>query len=196
MKHCENANVMHCMSKHDHLNKTQPKNFVKISSILKNPKNFSKTQKPKSKWMKCMIQERKEIIPNEEHKVWAENQVGNIKRLSEKCLGERKEIFYREKWRENHAEAIYKKHEARWIESCRGLILNKFIYQGAIKSYQTAKKSRWIKQLSSIYWVDRKFLNGSRIYREAIKTNSQKFRWIEIALTSIEKGRSKISIDS
>ena len=181
---------MQCMSKRDHLNKTQSKNFAKTSSIFKNPK------KPKSKWMKWMIQERKKIIPNEEHKVWAENQVGNIKRLSEKCLGERKEIFYREKWRENHAEAIYKKHEARWIESCRALILNKFIYQGAIKSYQTAKKSRWIKQLSSIYWVDRKFLDGLRICRKAVETNSRKLRWIEIALTSNEKGWSKSLMDS
>ena len=32
--------------------------------------------------------------------------------------------------------------------------------------------------------------------REAIEANSQKLRWIEIALTSVEKGRSKILIDS
>ena len=52
MKNCENAHVMQCMSRHDHLNKTQPKNFAKISTIFKNPKNFSKTpknfQKPKT----------------------------------------------------------------------------------------------------------------------------------------------------
>ena len=51
--------------------------------------------------MKCMIKERKEIIPDEGHKVWAEKQVGKVKRLSEKCLGERKEIFYREKSERN-----------------------------------------------------------------------------------------------
>ena len=96
MKHCENANVMQCISKKDHLNVTQPKNFTKISSILKNPKNVQQPQKPSSKWMKCMINERKEIILDEEHKVWAKNQVGKVKRLSEKCLGERKECFCQE----------------------------------------------------------------------------------------------------
>ena len=55
MKHCENENVMQCMSIDDHLNKTHPKNFTKTSSILKNPKNF---QKPRSKSMKCMKKER------------------------------------------------------------------------------------------------------------------------------------------
>ena len=32
--------------------------------------------------------------------------------------------------------------------------------------------------------------------REAIKTNSQKLRWIEIAITAVEKGRSRGSRDS
>ena len=32
--------------------------------------------------------------------------------------------------------------------------------------------------------------------RESIETNSRKLRWIEIALTSVEKGRSKILMDS
>ena len=40
MKHCENANVMQGMNIQDHLSKTQPKNFAKTSSILKNPKNL------------------------------------------------------------------------------------------------------------------------------------------------------------
>ena len=45
MKHCENANVMQGMNIQDHLSKTQPKNFAKTSSILKNPKMFQKPQK-------------------------------------------------------------------------------------------------------------------------------------------------------
>ena len=68
MKHYENENVMQCMSIWDHLNKTQPKNFTKISSILKNPKNFQKPQKFRSKSMKCMINERKDIIPGGKYK--------------------------------------------------------------------------------------------------------------------------------
>ena len=46
---------MQCMNIEDHLNKTQQKNFTKTSSIMKNPKKFSKTPKVRSEWMKCMI---------------------------------------------------------------------------------------------------------------------------------------------
>ena len=53
MKHCENAHVMQCMSIHDHLNKTQHKNFAKTSSFLK-------PQKFRTKSMKCMIREGKQ----------------------------------------------------------------------------------------------------------------------------------------
>ena len=51
--------------------------------------------------MKCMMNERKRIIQKEENNLCAEDQVGKVKRLSEKCLGERKEIFYREKSERN-----------------------------------------------------------------------------------------------
>ena len=58
--------------------------------------------------MKCMIQERKEIILDEEHKIWAKNQVGKVKRLSEKCLGERKECFCREKSERSEKKIVQK----------------------------------------------------------------------------------------
>ena len=48
-----------------------------------------------------MMNERKRIIQKEENNLWAEDQVGKVKRLSEKCLGERKEIFYQEKSERN-----------------------------------------------------------------------------------------------
>ena len=51
--------------------------------------------------MKCMVNERKRIVPEEENKIWAKDQEGKVKRLSEKCLGERKEIFYQEKSERN-----------------------------------------------------------------------------------------------
>ena len=51
--------------------------------------------------MKCMTNDRKRIIQKEENNLWAEDQVGKVKRLSEKCLGERKEIFYQEKSERN-----------------------------------------------------------------------------------------------
>ena len=40
-----------------------------------------------------MIQERDEIILDEEYTIWAEDQVGNVKRLSVKCLGEMRSHF-------------------------------------------------------------------------------------------------------
>ena len=59
-----------------------------------------------------------------------------------------------------------------------------------------AKWPRWIKQLSSIYRAYRNYLNRSRSCQDAIETNSQKLRWIENAITAIEKGRSKGLINS
>ena len=41
-----------------------------------------------------MIQERNKIIPEEENLIWAEDQVGNVKRLGLRCLGEREVSFY------------------------------------------------------------------------------------------------------
>ena len=49
---------------------------------------------------------------------------------------------------------------------------------------------------SSCYWLDKNFLDGSRISREAIKTNSKKFRWIENAMRSIEKRSPRVSMDN
>ena len=49
---------------------------------------------------------------------------------------------------------------------------------------------------SSCYWPDKNFLDGSRISREAIKTNSRKFQWIENAMRSIEKRSPKVLIDT
>ena len=37
-----------------------------------------------------MIQERNKIIPDEENFIWAEYQVGNVKRLSLRGLGDEK----------------------------------------------------------------------------------------------------------
>ena len=38
--------------------------------------------------MKCMIQERNKIIPDEENLIWVEDQVRKVKRLRLRCLGE------------------------------------------------------------------------------------------------------------
>ena len=66
--------------------------------------------------MKCMIQERNEIILDEEYMIWVKDQVGNVRRLSAKCLGEREVCFYRErleKMREKNALRLYiEKHKS------------------------------------------------------------------------------------
>ena len=51
-KYSYNTNVMQCMNIYDHLNITQPKNFTKTSSILKNPKSLVRMQEMHDEWMK------------------------------------------------------------------------------------------------------------------------------------------------
>ena len=133
--------------------------------------------RPKSKWGRGRVWVRS---------VWKREQCVSIER-------------YLMKWEKNRAEATYRKHEARWIERYWELSSTNSQHIYLLRCYwelSTAKRPWWIEQLSRIYWADRKFLDGSRICWEAIETNSQKFRWIEVTLTSIEKGSSKISINS
>ena len=89
--------------------------------------------------MKCVMNERKRIILEEENKLWAEDQVGKVKRLSEKCLGERKEIFYREKSERNEmkfALNIYIETRSSMDQElsriCTTLILDRWSCRGAI----------------------------------------------------------------
>ena len=56
--------------------------------------------------MKCMIKERKEIIPDEKHTIWAKKQVGKVKSLREKSLGEKGESFCREKLERNEKKIV------------------------------------------------------------------------------------------
>ena len=85
---------------HEHIgsfkqNPTQK--FCKNLINFEKPQRFSKTPKVRSKEMKCMINERMKIILEGENTLEAEDQVRKMKRLSEKCLGKRKESFCREK---------------------------------------------------------------------------------------------------
>ena len=43
----------------------------------------------------------------------------------------------------------------------------------AVEQQSSRSQPRWIENMSRIYRVDRKFLDGSRIHREAIKKNSR-----------------------
>ena len=56
-----------------HFYKNQPKNFTITSSILKNPKFFSKTQKLRFKIMKCMNMRDLETYQVKKNLIKAEN---------------------------------------------------------------------------------------------------------------------------
>ena len=64
------------------------------------------------------------------------------------------------------------------------------------REFVDIKIPRWIEQLSRIYRPNRNFLNGSRICRKAIETNSRKLRWIEDVLRSVKKRSPRVSIVS
>ena len=76
--------------------------------------------------------------------------------------------------------------------ACKRILTNR----EAIKQLSGRSQPQWIESLSRIYLLDKKFLDESRICQEAIETNSQKLRWIEITITAVEKGRSRGSKDS
>ena len=72
-------------------------NFYTNSLILKKPQKLFKTQNLGQKRVKCMINEWERIIPDEEHLIYAEDQVRNVKGLSLKSFGVRKERNCQEK---------------------------------------------------------------------------------------------------
>ena len=81
---------------------------------------------------------------------------------------------------------------SRGIERCQALIFDRWSYRGAIE--RCPQQSHLDGSRS--YRVYKNFLDGSRSCREAIETNSQKLRWIEIAITVVEKRRLRGSRDS
>ena len=131
-------------------------------------------------WMKCMKNERKRDHTSEE-----ENTLGrNPRRFREKkeCLGEKKEVFTLD---------LFKENASQWIEElsrfCRALILDRWICQGTVENMSVAKYLIGLKS----YRPNKNFLDGSTIYQEAIKTNFRKIQWIEDSLRSIKKKKIK-----
>ena len=140
---------MQCMSKRNHLNKTQSKNFAKTSSIFKNPKNLSQNE-----WNGWYKREKRSYQmkntrfgPKIKWGMWK----GWVR-----SVWEREKRFFVERNEEKIALRLYienTKHDgSRAIESCRALILDRFICRGAIKSYQ------WQRNL-----------DGSNSYRASIE---------------------------
>ena len=131
------------------------------------------------------------------------NKWGKVKGLREKCLGDKRESFCRErseKYEKENALKLYIETRILMdrgaVESYRTLILDRYICRGAIEHMSTAKKPWWIKQLSRSYQEDRNFLDGPRICREAIETNSRKLQWFKNAIRFVEKSSPRVSIDS
>ena len=150
-----------------------------------------------------MINERRKIIPEEENTFEAEDWVGKRFSEREKCLGRWRIKNYwerSEKMREKNVLRLYiEKHESRWIERCREVSSTNSRQMELSRCYwevSTAKWPQWIEKLSSIYWAYRNFLDRSRSCWEAIQKNSQKLQWIKIAITAVEKGGSRGSINS
>ena len=97
--------------------------------------------------------------------------------------------------REIRTEALYRKTWNSMDRELSRLSSTKSQQMKLSRCYwelSTARRPRWIELLLSIYRANRMLLNGSRICREAIETNSQKLWWIKIALTWERRSRGLI----
>ena len=143
--------------------------------------------------MKCMINVRKKIIPNEEIILKPKIEWGRGLEWEKGVWGgEGSERIKRdrEKWEKNRAEAFDRKpwFSIEWKVS--EVLRFKFWQMELSRTYREVSTVKWpwlIKKLSSSYRGDRNFLNRSRSCREAIETNSQKLRWIEILIIARER---------
>ena len=160
---------MQCMSKRDHLNKTQSKNFAKTSSIFKNPKNLSQNE-----WNGWYKREKRSYQmkntrfgPKIKWGMWK----GWVK-----SVWEREKRFFVERNEEKIALRLYientKLDGSRAIESCRALILDRFICRGAIESYQ------WQRNLdrSNSYWASIEQTESFSMDRESVEKLSRQIQ--------------------
>ena len=141
----------------------------------------------------------REIILEKKWSHYAKIQVGLRFRESRECFGGEKTSFYRERMREMKSEIalkLFKENTSRWIKDLSKICWALFICRGANENLSTAKMPQWIEELSRSYRPDKNLINGLRIYREAIETNSKEFWWIEDALISFEKRSPRGLIDS
>ena len=122
-----------------------------------------------------MINERNRIILEEENDLEAEDWVRKRFKVREECLGRWGVKKSQERSRKIALKLYIEIHDSRWIERCP----QKSDLDGS-RSYPAAIKE------TKTFSMD----------QEAIETNSQKSRWIKIAIIAIEKGSSRGSIDS
>ena len=152
----------------------KPHQIWKTPNFFKNPKNLDlyewnawkrvKTRsyqrwedqsRPKIHWVRGL--ERKESV-------WGGEGPETIERDRRKC----EKILRWAIWRNT------KLNRLRGVEKLSSTKSRQiWICQGAVENLSTTKSPRWIEKLSRSYWPDRNFLDGSRICRKAIKTNSR-----------------------
>ena len=107
-KYSDNAHEMQCMKRLKHFHKNQPKNFTITSSILKNPKKFSKTQKLRLKIMKCMNMRDLDTYQMKKNLIKVENHLEMKFGVWERSLGGEKARTYRERSRKNEDRIVLK----------------------------------------------------------------------------------------
>ena len=152
---------MQCMMILNHLNKNPSQKFCKSHIKLEKPQIFQQTPKVRSQKMKCMIKEWERIIPEKGSDLETEERVGKRFGVRERCLGRGREVFCRERLRRNERNAAWTLYienpVSRWIKRCRELSRIKkreIAIEQLSRSYRkvsTAKGTRWIEKLSSIY---------------------------------------------
>ena len=95
--------------------------------------------------MKSMIQERIKITPDEENLIWAEDQVGNVKRWSLRCLGKREVSFNQERSEKNEEILLtlyIKTYTARWISRYRVVLRIKTRWIELSRSYREVSTAK------------------------------------------------------
>ena len=152
--------------------------------------------------MKCMMNEWKRDIPEEENVLWDRKTLGlevwSVRERFGKMRRRKLSREIEEKWRK-FAWTLYKeKHKAWWIERCQEVLSFKTCELSVeelsriCREVSTAKGARWIEKLSSIYQVSRKFLDGSSSYQEAIE-NAIKRSWKgSIDSLAVKKDRKSV----
>ena len=95
MKHCENTNVMQCMSIYRQIK------FHKILINFQKPKKFHKNPKPRSKYVKCMNNERLEKHTRGKKQGLYQNPSREDEWVKEKVFRREKEVFLSREIEEN-----------------------------------------------------------------------------------------------
>ena len=147
--------------------------------------------------MKCMIKKEKRYHTRGRKQALGEKNKWGRWRGWERSFWEReKSVFVERNEKKKIAQKLYIEKRSsldrELLRIYRALILDRFSCRSAIESYQ------WQRKLdgSNSYRGAIEQIESFLMDRESIETNSRKLRWIEIALTSVEKGRSKILMDS